>query len=45
MEHHAMPLALYAAFAHINKGARLFLHSAIVLPSPMEQSEEFSVIN
>jgi hypothetical protein len=39
---HAMPLALYAALAHINKGARLFLAFCDLTPSPMDQSGEFS---
>jgi hypothetical protein len=39
---HAMPLALYAALAHINKGARLFLAFCDWTPSSMDQSGEFS---
>jgi hypothetical protein len=38
---HEMPLALYAAFAYINKGARLFSHSAIVLPHPWTRVRNF----
>ncbi len=37
----AMPLVFYAAFAHINKVARLFLHSAIELPHPWTKVKNF----
>jgi hypothetical protein len=40
---HAMTLAIYAALAHINKGARLFSHFAIELPRPWTRGGEFSV--